>query len=80
MEQKKICSFNEADYKVDHCTLYEYIYTHQIEFILQWPVENNSTMFYSDKQKVTLFISLYNLFIQKNKGFMMTNLKWQIIY
>lgn len=24
--QKKICSINEADYKVDHCTLYEYIY------------------------------------------------------
>lgn len=26
MEQKKICSINEADYKVEHCTLYEYIY------------------------------------------------------
>lgn len=25
------------------------IYTYQIEFILQWPVENNSTMSYSDK-------------------------------
>lgn len=49
------------------------IYTYQIDFILQWPVENNSTMFYSDKQKVILFISFYNLFIQKNKGFMMTN-------
>lgn len=51
------------------------IYTYQIGFILQWPVENNSTIYYSDKQKVILFISFYNLFIQKNN---LKDLWWQI--
>lgn len=57
LEQKKICSINEADYKVEHCTLYEYIYISnwfyssmtswkQFDNVLFWQAKSHSIHFF----------------------------------
>lgn len=57
MEQKKICSINEADYKVEYCISYEYIYISnwfyssmtswkQLDNVLFWQAKSHSIHFF----------------------------------